>query len=255
MKNAFKVQLRVIGALIIRETRVRYGQSNLGYLWAILEPVAFVAAIAGLMSVTGSHAPFGKSKALFIALGILPFFLYRNISNQVSAAFDANQALLNFPIVKEIDTVIARAILEIATSVVLMVMIVTAIIFIADTPAPHNFPKLAYSCVSISLFAFGIGLINAVVATKINSWMNVFKLLSTPIFWISGVFYSFETLPTNFRHIVSWNPIIHGVEGFRDGYYLNYRHASIDISYLFWIGVVLTLIGLSGERAIRMRQS
>ena len=253
MKTAAITQARVIGALILRETRVRYGRSQFGYLWALGEPVAYVTAFSAMFTFTGSHAPFGNSMALFYALGILPFTLYRNLGNQLMMAFESNEALLSFPIVKELDTVVARAILEAATMLVVMTLILSTIVTLGDAPLPGNPVKMAIALLGLVMLGFGIGLINAVLVAKFKSWQNIYTMTALPLLLTSGVFYSLESLPTKVSSFLSWNPIIHGVEGMRDGYYLNYRAGAVDISYLFWWGLIATLIGLAAERAIRIR--
>jgi len=254
-KQAATTQARVIGALILREMRVRYGNSKLGYIWAILEPMAFVIAISTIFYFSGAHPPHGNNMGLFVALAIIPFFLYRNLANQLGAAFEANQALLNFPIVKEIDTVISRLLLEVATMIIIAFIVLSINIVLGGEALPNNFLKMLTAIIGISLLGFGIGLNNAVLASKFNSWRNIYGLLSTPLLWISGIFFSLESLPMNIRNILAWNPIIHGVESMRDGYYMNYRDSAIDLPYLFWVGLILTLIGLAGERAVRIRKS
>jgi len=104
LRQAALTQARVVGALMLRETRIRYGRSKAGYLWALLEPAAYVTALSTMFHMSGARPPFGNSMALFFSLGILSFFTYRSIAAQLTGAFNANEALLNFPIVKEIDT-------------------------------------------------------------------------------------------------------------------------------------------------------
>jgi len=255
MSTAAIIQVRVIGALILRETRVRYGRSQFGYLWALGEPVAYVAAFSAMFTFTGSHAPFGNSMPLFYALGILPFSLFRNLGNQLMMSFEANEALLSFPIVMELDTVYARTILEAATMLVVMTLILSTIVMFSDAPPPNNPLKMAIAVFGLVILGFGVGLINAVVVSIFKSWQNVYSMMAIPLLLTSGVFYSLETLPTKVSEFLSWNPIVHGVEGMRDGYFNNYRAGALDISYLFWWGLALTLIGLAAERAIRIRQS
>lgn len=253
MREAAITQTRVVGALVLREIRVRYGRSQLGYLWALAEPIAYIAAFSTLFSMMGSHPAFGKSMSLFFSLGILPFSIYRNLANQLMSAFDANEALLNFPIVKEIDTIFARTILEMATMAVIMAMVLASIVMLDETPLPNSLPKMMQAFVGLSLFGFGVGLINAVVITKWRSWQNIYQMMAAPLLLLSGVFYSLESMPSKIRDVLAWNPIIHGVEGMRDGYFLNYRASAVDMSYLFWCGLIATLIGLAAERAIRIR--
>ena len=50
--SAWKTQIAVIWALYLRETRTRFGQYNLGLLWALIEPMTLIiikAAIFGFI--------------------------------------------------------------------------------------------------------------------------------------------------------------------------------------------------------------
>ncbi len=254
IRQAATTQARVVGALILREMRVRYGHSQLGYIWAIAEPLVWVLAISAMFSVTGAHPPHGDSMALFVSLGILPYFLFRNMSNQLGHAFKANEALLNFPIVKEIDTILARAALEVATVLVILSLLLSGHVMLGNAPWPADILGMLTALFALGLLGFGVGTINAVLGSKISSWMNVFGMLTTPLFWTSGIFFSLESLPANISAILQWNPILHGIEAMRDGFFHNYRSAAIDLPYLFWFGAILTLIGLAAERAIRIRR-
>jgi len=254
-KEAAITQLRVIGALILREMRVRYGHSQLGYIWALMEPIAWIAFISVMFSFTGAHAPHGDNTGLFVALGLVPFFLFRNLGNQLGHAFEANLALLSFPIVKELDTVIARAILEIVTSMVIMFLLVSGNILFLDAPLPDDLLKMLTAFLSIGLFGLGVGLGNAVMRYKFDSWMNIYGLITTPLFWISGIFFSLESIPANIRAFLSWIPIVHGVETMRDGYFANYRNSHIDLNYLLLCGLFLVMVSLAAERTVRIRQS
>src|SRR5439155_3924222 len=49
--EALKTQLRVIHALLIRETRTRFGESKLGYGWALLEPVLHILMLSLVFAV------------------------------------------------------------------------------------------------------------------------------------------------------------------------------------------------------------
>jgi capsular polysaccharide transport system permease protein len=251
--RALQCQARVVGALILREMRVRFGRSQLGYLWAVAEPIAFVAAFSAMFHFMDRHPPFGSSMPLFFATGILPFQMFRNLANQLAGAFSANQALMTYPIVQPIDTILSRAILEVTTSVFIMLVVLGAFVVSGEAPMPANIMRIIEAIALLSLLGFGYGLINAVIITRIDAWLNMTRLIMTPMMFLSGVFYSLETLPPKMREIVAWNPIIHGVEMFRDGYYTNYRTSDIDPSYLFICGLFLTFIALAMERTIRGR--
>nr|WP_321460984.1 ABC transporter permease [uncultured Cohaesibacter sp.] len=255
LKDAFIVQARVIGALILRETRVRYGRSKLGYLWAFTGPLVWVVAFTAMHEAIDAVPAYGDNIGLFIALGIIPYRLYQSLATQCGNAITANIALLNFPIVKELDTIIARGILEVATFFIIFIVIILGLILFTGAPLPYDIPKMAEAFLGLCLFGFGVGVVNAVISEKLPSWMNIFNMFSLPIFWVSGIFFSLESIPAVIRDILLWNPILHGIEAMRMGYYQNYRGSYIDLPYLYGLGLFLVLAGLASERAIRVRSS
>ena len=253
MKSALVVQLRVIGALVLRETRSRFGRSQLGYLWAIAEPLSYVILFSLIISSMGRHPPFGPDSALFFATGILPYFLFSNLVRSVSAAFDANEALLTYPIVKPIDTLFARGALELATSGLVMIVMFTGLTIVNRVPGPANMPVLAAAMLGLALLGFGVGAVNAVMGRLFSSWRQIYDTATRPLMLVSAVFFTLDSLPSSIRDAVAMIPVAHGVELFRAGYYSNYHSTAVDAGYLLASGLVLSLMGLAAERAIRMR--
>jgi len=245
------VQGRVISALVLRETQVRFGKSQFGYLWAIVEPAAYVIVLSTIFQATGRAPALGSSMHQFFASGILPFFMYRNISSLLGQAFKSNKALLNFPIVKEFDTLVARLLLEVATSLMVMTFVFAFIHWVLGASAPNNFTVMATALFALTLFGFGVGTINAVLTSIFDTWGNIYKLFTMPLFILSGIFYTLESLPVAVKTALAWNPIIHGVEMFRTGIYVGFRSSALDINYLLWCGLFTTIIGLLAERGLR----
>ena len=51
--RSLDIQLRVLGALLMREIITRYGRDNLGFLWLFVEPMIFTLGITALWSAVG----------------------------------------------------------------------------------------------------------------------------------------------------------------------------------------------------------
>ena len=110
--------LRIVSAFIIREIATRYGRSPGGYIWALLEPLAFIAMMSMLMSAFGRLPSMGDSFPLFYATGFLAFNMYKSMEAYLASSISANKPLMSYPNVAPIDSVIARFILQGATSIV-----------------------------------------------------------------------------------------------------------------------------------------
>lgn len=239
---------RVIAALLLRETRVRFGRAQIGYLWAILEPVGGILVLSFAFHMIGRVPDVGQSLYLFLAIGMLGFSLQRRLSVQLGNAFDANKALLFFPVVQRIDTLIARGTLEVATSLLSMMIIIVGLMALEGISPPARLDVFAAGIAALALLGFGLGTINAVLNSYFSSWRHVEAMMSRPLFLMSGVFFTPAMLPSAIRDILVWNPVLHGIEWLRYGYYEGYRPDFISFTYLIGWGLVTTLAGLAAER-------
>lgn len=245
------LQLRVIGSLVLRETRATFGTSPFGYVWAIITPTIGVGLLVFLFGLIGRQPPFGSSLALFFATGILTLQFFTELSNKLMTVFDANRALLTYPIIKDVDTLIARAMLVAATYVLIMVIFYTALIALTLASPPAHPEHVVLAFLAALLLGLGFGALNAVIASLWDTWIQVEKILTRPLFFISGIFYVPSQLPPQARDVLQWNPVLHLVEWFRHGFYPNYNSTLLDGWYPVGVGAGMLLVGLAGERLFR----
>jgi capsular polysaccharide transport system permease protein len=121
------------------------------------------------------------------------------------------------------------------------------------SPLPIEPLLVAGGFCALALFGMGVGMINAVISWVIPAWEKVYDLITMPLFFMSGVWYIPDLLPVNFRNIIVWNPVLHGVEWVRRGFYANYGERTLDCSYLLSCALGTLLFGLAAERALRGR--
>src|SRR4051794_6139116 len=107
-------QLQVVHALLLRETKTRFGITKLGYLWAIIEPALWIGTFSAFYSSFRHLATPGMNIVAFITCGIIPFSMFRDIAGRCMVAISSNMGLLFYPQVRPLDLVIARVVLEIA---------------------------------------------------------------------------------------------------------------------------------------------
>ena len=246
--NALNVQARVISALTLRETRSRYGNSKLGFFWALFEPFAHVVVFIGIFSALDRAVPLGDNMGLFILTGIIPWLLYSNLVNNVMGGIQSNKALLGYPQVMPIDITISRIILVFSTMFLVMIFFLGVAIYMGISIRIDSFLEMMKPTGLIILLGTGIGLINAAIIPHYPSYESIFSAFSRPLYFISGIFFTANFLSPEVYAIVDFNPLIHLIEWFRSGFYPSFNSNLYDPEYAVTVCLSIFAIGLLVER-------
>lgn len=241
---------RVVGALILRESRTRFGRNRFGYAWAIVEPAAWIFLFVFLHGLLADYPPYGQSSILFFASGVLPYRLYSSLAGRISSAITANAALLTYPVVRPFDTIVARMVLESGTLLVVMLGAWFLLYLSEDIQIIHHPTTVLFAIFAIILFGSALGAFNAIVSALFPSWERIFGLFAMPIMVTSGMFYVPSQMPPIILDILRWQPLLNGIEWFRTGIYLDYTPV-LDKTYLLTVSGTLLLVALVLERLAR----
>lgn len=251
--RGFRTQARVVSALALRETRTRFGAYQLGYLWALAEPLIFILTFWILFSVAGRTTPFGSEIIPFLATGIIPYQLAVSTAERVALSVESNKGLLFYPHVQPLDLILARGGLEIATFATVFVLILGGYALFTGTFEVHD-PALVMLGLALGgLLGIGLGTILCAARVVYNVVDRIRGPIMRPLFWISGCFFAVNALPSQYRRPLMLNPLLHCVELVRDGWFPAYQARHVDVVYvLYWI-VGMLFVGLTMERAVRRR--
>jgi capsular polysaccharide transport system permease protein len=243
-------QLRVVSALVVRETATRFGRRSLGFLWAFLEPAVYIMIFVSLHSIVRATVPFGESAMVFFTVGVVVFRLYVSIASHCMSAITANQALLSYPLVRPLDTILARVILE-----CIVMLIIAAVVFVfvgiylgRDMVIYPS--ELIEGMIATIFLAASVGTFNAVISALLPSWANFHAMLSLPLLVTSGLFYVPAVMPPIILDIIIWNPVLHCIEWIRGATYIHYLSV-LDRGYIITFATVALALSLTVERLFR----
>ncbi|KZK76080.1 Polysialic acid transport protein KpsM [Pseudovibrio sp. Ad13] len=253
MEGVITTQARVLGALVLRETRTAFGDTQLGYLWAVVTPTLSTLVLVFIFSTVGRAPAFGTSFALFFATGVFPFQTYSKLSSSLMTAINSSRGLLSYPLVKETDILLSKYILITLTYFMIIIVFFTTLVWFNDAPIPVRVEECGTAFLMLTLLGLGAGATNAVVFRLWPTWKQLEAIISRPLFFLSGIFYVPSDFPTNIVRLLSWNPVLHGIEWFREGYYGNYDSIVLDKTYLMTVATILLLVGFFGERLYRKK--
>ena len=229
-------QWRVIYALIIRETRTRFGDSTLGYGWALLEPILHILMLSLVFAVLmHGRPPIGTQFFIFYYTGIIPYHLFIHTSSSMTYAVTANGSLLQLPLVTHLRCDHRRgACSSWSTDILVAIILLAGFGALGLGAMPDNFAGLVgVDCRRMWLFGCGCGFINAVINALLKSWDKIWAQLTRLLYFCSGIFYVPGMMPDWIRDILAWNPVLHAVDWFRSSFFHRLR-AALARPHLIW---------------------
>ena len=250
--EGFKIQCRVIGALVLRDAQTRYGQHKLGFIWLFLEPVLLVILFILWKVFIKDSSSAGMHDAYFITSGIVPFLLFRQLMQILANGISASRSLLAFPQVTTFDVLIATVLLEVAASLFVFGSL-TAAISILDVPPRIDNPLMVlYGMLLLGLTGTGAGMVFGSLSPIYPSIRTITNpLLGRPLFFTSGIFFTAEMLPPEIREYLLWNPLLHMVEIIRSAFFIEFESRFIDWHYATLFAVSLFMLGLLCHQVFR----
>ncbi len=251
-----QAQFRVIHALIIRETRTRFGDSRLGYGWALIEPVLHIGLLSAVFSLLmHGKPPIGTHFFIFYFTGLIPYHVFVHTSTSMMHGVTSNGPLLQLPLVTPFDVILSRGLLEFATDIVVAAILLAGFAAFGLPAMPDNVWGIASALIVTALLGCGVGFVNAVLQTLFRSWDKLWNNATRLLYFFSGIFYVPGMMPDWARHILAWNPLLHAIDWFRAAFFSAYQPHWLDRSYLTICAILALVSGLCIERALRSQLS
>ena len=236
-------RLRVLFALILRDMSAKFGRSVGGYLWAVAEPLGGIVLLAIAFSLALRTPPIGTSFLFFYATGIIPFTLYGNIASSAAGAVRNNRGLLSYSVVTPLDAVLAGAILELLTMSVVALLLFGGIILVDDVAVNFEPVRVVRSFTMAAALGIGVGTLNCVLFGFFPTWKNIWGVLNRPLFLISGIFFTFNSVPPALQEVLWFNPLIHVIGEMRSGFYGSYQADYVSPMYVCGLALALLVVG------------
>lgn len=250
-RDALAQQRSVLGALILRDMRTRFGRTALGFAIAVAWPLTHLLVMVGIWTAVGRVVPLGTNGTVFFATGIMPYILCLYPGRMMMMAIEQNKPMLLFPVVKVIDIILARAFLEMITAMcVLIIFCIT--LFIFDVSFIPRRPEIAVMAIAMTiLYGISFGVFSCVILVLFPMWVAVFIAIMIAQWLTSGAIHLLTVMPHWAIEYIVYNPLFHCISWLRSAYYDGYADGLIDPIYVIQLSASLLLLGLLSERAVR----
>lgn len=251
--TALGTQMRVIGALLMREIHTRYGRDNIGYLWLIGEPLMLASCIAALHA--RGHTQFGSDvrPLTFAIVGYTTYIIFRGIVNRSEGTLESNAPLLYHRMVTVLDIVNARTLLESAGVFMAYCVLMTLCVSLGLCDLPARPLYLFAGQASMVWMSWAQSLILTALTHDrplVGRLTHPYTYLMIPI---SGAWIQMSSVPEPYRYYLSWAPLPNIFELVRYGQFESCTLNYFDAGYLYGMCLVLTWIGLVMLKMARRR--
>lgn len=247
------IQMRVIGALMMRELHTRYGRENIGYLWLIGEPMMLATVIGAIHSAGRTEYGSDMKPIPFAVLGYTIYIMFRGIVNRSEGGLEANATLLYHRSVTIMDIITARAILEAAGTFLALAVLMILLISVGWGAPPVRPLYLIAAVVLMFWYSFAHSMIITAIThdnRTIGRLVHPYSYFMIPV---SGAFYQVEWVPHPYRDYLLWIPLPHIFELARYGMFQSADLRFFDGQYVVGACLVLSAIGLTLIRMARSR--
>ena len=242
--HSLRTQLRVIGALLMREILTRYGRKNIGFLWLFVDPMIFTGLIALIWSVIRTRHLDNISVVAFAVTGYSTVLLWRNMANRCLTAVEPNRSLLYHHSVKIFDFYAARILLEAVGATISFVLLAALFTLFGLMQAPYDPLQVTIGWFILAWFGASLALVVGPLTEVSPFAEKLWAPISYISFMFSGAIFLVDMLPPEAQRIMMWVPMVSGVEYLREGYFGPVVRFHYDMTYLTVFNLVLLLIGL-----------
>lgn len=205
----------LFGFLVWRDIKVRYVQTVLGPVWAIIVPVlqmiVFTVIFQRIGGIQGEyHVPY----PIFVFTGLLPWQYFSTSLGQSGKSVVSNTNLVTKVYVPRLMLPLA----SIAVPVVdfLIAFLVLCVLFIRYQYAPHWHTVVSPFFLGLALLnAFGVGLWLSALNVRYRDIPYVIPLLTQLWLFASPVIYGASFIPPRWHWLIALNPMTGSIDGFR----------------------------------------
>ena len=250
LTRSWRIQRRVIGALLMREVLTRFGRHNIGFLWLFVEPMMFTLGVTALWTLSGAVHASNLPIVAFALSGYSSVLLWRNMPSRCIGSIGPNLSLMYHRHVRVVDIFAARLLLEAAGATMSFAALGFIFWFIGWINAPEDIGKVLFAWFMLAWFGFSLAVLIGALSEQYEVIDKLWHPASYLLFPLSGAAFMVDALPPLAQEAVLYLPMVHGVELLREGYFGSNFKAHYDIAYMALACTGLTLMGLAKTRQI-----
>jgi ABC-type polysaccharide/polyol phosphate export permease len=229
----------LIWALALKELKIRYKRSVLGFLWALLNPLLQMIVLALVFS-TVLRAPI-PHYAVFLVSVLLPWTFFAQ-----SLSYAAESIVGNAELIKKVR--IPKLIFPVAAltsnmiNFLLSLIPLVVIVLVLRHPFYVTWLYLPVPLLALTMLTLGATFFFAALNVYYRDVSHILQIVLQIWFYITPIIYPIEMFG-KYMWILKLNPLIFALNGFRMGVYAGHLPTIQSILASFVCGLIALIVG------------
>ena len=230
----------LIWALALKELKIRYKRSVLGFLWALLNPILFMLVLTAVFStVMPMQYP---HYAIFLLSVLLPWTFFSQSLSYAAEAIVGNGELIKKVKVAKLVFPIAAVV---SNMINLMLSLIPLILLVALMRHPFHLTWffLPVPLAALTIFTLGATFFFAAINVYYRDVSHILAILLQAWFYVTPIIYSLDQFPAKYRFYFKLNPLQYFFNGFRLSVYYGLLPTWYSIVVSFSVAFAALYVG------------
>lgn len=203
----------LLNELVLRDIKIKYRRSFLGYIWSLLNPLLMMAVMTLVFSYMFRFDI--PNYPLYLICGQTLWSFFNESTTTAMHSMIANGPLIRkvyipkyiFPVSRVLSSFVTMSFSLIAIVIVMLVTKVPLSFALLLTPVP---------LLCLLIFCTGVGMVLSAFAVYFRDTLHLYGVLTTMWMYLTPVFYPVSMLPEGVSFLLQFNPMYHYIFFFRE---------------------------------------
>jgi len=226
--------------LILKELKLRYRRSVLGFVWTMLNPLLMMVVITVAFSTIMKFSMANYS--IFLLSALLPWTMFIQATTGGLRSIVDNAHLIHkvyvpkavFPL-----AVVGSSLVNFFLSLIPLFLLMVAL----GVPLRPAVLILPLAIVILAIFTTGTALIFSCLNVFYRDFTHMTPVLLSAWFYLTPIIYPINILPASYQPYLKLNPMYHVVKSFRSALYYGHSPSLLSLGYAGLFAMLLLVVG------------
>jgi ABC-type polysaccharide/polyol phosphate export permease len=230
----------LIWALALKELKIRYKRSVLGFMWALLNP-ALLMVVLTLVFSSVMRFPI-PHYSIFLLSVLLPWTFFSQALSYAVEAIVTNGDLIKKVSVPKLVFPMA-AIVSNLINLLLSLIPLALLVPIMRHPFHWTWIYLPVPLLALTIFTMGATFFFAAANVYYRDVSHILQVVLSAWFYVTPIIYPLDFIPAKYQWIFKLNPLIYVINGFRLSVYYGQLPKAPSIAMSFVCAFISLIVG------------